>query len=114
MKFGEPIPDTVRQLRAINRTSAAAREIMKLRRLLAACHGISYGDDGELQSMNEKPWIDFARDAIDEIESAICERGNARLFAWARANPEEAERFGIKVHAAPIAEPGEHKQGDQA
>lgn len=51
----------------------------RLRRLLAVAHGLTYGDDGELQSSEPKPAIDFKRDSVDEIERKIMQRNWARL-----------------------------------
>lgn len=46
----------------------------RLRRLLAVAHGLTYGDDGELQSSEPRPAIDFKRDSVDEIERKLYER----------------------------------------
>lgn len=104
MKPGyEPIPDTVRRLHNpaldLDREEVA-NEVMRLRYLLAMARGITYGDDGELQCSAKFPMIDYNRDPIEEIERKINERGMAELMEWIKANPEEAERRGFKLHAA--------------
>ena len=46
----------------------------RLRILLARAHGITYGDDGELQNSAAVPWIDFKRDSPEDIEAKLLER----------------------------------------
>ena len=114
----EPYPQIVRDLRRLapsaiegghgftgNRMEHAAREIMRLRSLLASCHTITYGDDGELQSAPDgmKNMIDFARDPIEKIEETLAQRSVAKMVEWAKANPEEAARLGFKVGAVNVA-----------
>lgn len=60
----------------------------RLRGLLARRVGLTYGDDGELQSGEPAPAIDFKRDSVDDIERKLYERqvaamakGDARVVA---------------------------------
>ena len=51
---------------------------MKLRRMLAFAYsgaGTLYGDDGELQDNSVRPFIDYVRMSVDEIQQAIQQRG---------------------------------------
>ena len=52
------------------------KEICKLRTLLATCYAKSalYHDDGELQDNRTRPFIDFKRDTLDEIQWKMLER----------------------------------------
>lgn len=51
----------------------------RLRGLLARRVGVTYGDDGELQSGEPRPAIDFKRDSVDEIERKLYERALAAM-----------------------------------
>lgn len=51
----------------------------RLRGLLARRVGLTYGDDGELQSSEPRPAIDFKRDSVDEIERKLYERAIAAM-----------------------------------
>lgn len=56
----------------------------KLRRMLAFAYsgaGTLYGDDGELNDCSTRPFIDYLRMSVDEIEQAIRQRGEAALKA---------------------------------
>lgn len=68
-----------------------------LRRLLAHAYGISYGDDGELQQNDRRPFIDFRRDSVADIEAAMTERLAQDLKKWALENPDEAAALGVKA-----------------
>jgi hypothetical protein len=88
----EPIPSGV--LRAVEKLVAAQaahagasdeqpRAEQVLRRLLAyRCAGsLLYADDGELQDSTARPWIDFKRDSVDNIETKLGERACAAMSA---------------------------------
>lgn len=55
-------------------------ENAKLRLMLAigVAGAMLYTDDGELQDNTERPFIDFKRDSVDEIERKFAQRGAAR------------------------------------
>jgi hypothetical protein len=52
----------------------AEEENRIFRELLFAAHGFGYADDGEMQSTNKFPFIDFKRDSAAEIRAKITER----------------------------------------
>jgi hypothetical protein len=58
------------------------QENRRLRRLLAdyVGHPLLYRDDGELQDSSEYPFIDFLRDAPEEIQRKLMERHLKKLF----------------------------------
>ena len=54
----------------------------KLRTILALAYSgraRMYTDDGEFQDSTTKPFIDYKRDSVDEIQSKIFERGKKKL-----------------------------------
>ena len=57
-----------------------AAEIEQLREMLAHLYAGSalYCDDGELQDNRASPFIDFKRDSVADIRSAMVERGEQR------------------------------------
>lgn len=61
---------------------AVSREA-DLRRMLAGAYAGAglYGDDGEMQDNRERPFIDFLRDTVKDIESKIQDRGMAKIRA---------------------------------
>jgi hypothetical protein len=52
-----------------------------LRRLLAVRVGLTYSDDGELQSSEPRPAIDFKRDSVEDIEQKLMVRAFNRMSA---------------------------------
>ena len=57
----------------------ANNENKVFRRMFAFCHaGIAnlYCDDGELQDLSKKPYIDWKRDSFSEIQQKLLERAN--------------------------------------
>ena len=57
-------------------TTKLADENQRLRRMLCACYAgrLAYMDDGEVQDNRTHPLIDFLRDTLDDIESAMQQR----------------------------------------
>lgn len=84
----------------------------RLRRLLAIRVGLTYGDDGELQSSEPWPPIDFKRDTVDAIEEKIGQRGlaalrstaelTARAFHNSLLGPKEAAPEGVALDKPPL------------
>lgn len=70
-----------------------AVEIQQLRQLLAVrvAGALLYADDGELQDNTQHPCIDFRRDAPNEIQRKLQERG---LANYRRSLEDEARGFG--------------------
>lgn len=65
---------------AAQRASLAAT-VERLRGLFASAYSGAalYTDDGELQDSSRRPFIDFKRDSIDDIEKKIAERARTAL-----------------------------------
>lgn len=63
--------------------AASQRENRHLRRIACVAHVRSlrglYLDDGELQDSSARPYIDWRRMTIDQIETALAARGAAAL-----------------------------------
>lgn len=66
----------------------------RLRGLLARRVGLTYGDDGELESSEPRPAIDFKRDSVDEIERKLYER---QIAAMAKGEPRVGARPSAEV-----------------
>ena len=71
-------PHTLRAILAHVEAQAAENE--QLREMLAHLYAGSalYCDDGELQDNRASPFIDFKRDSVADIRSAMVERGEQR------------------------------------
>lgn len=68
------------------------RECATLRRLLAIAFGVTYG----LQNNEAQPFIDFKRDPVEVLKDKMTERIPQKMLEWARANPVEGDRLGVK------------------